>query len=46
MSSIFITPAEVHALSGRRIMLIDIRGQEEWRREHLANARSLPLETV
>ncbi|EOC1311513.1 rhodanese-like domain-containing protein [Cronobacter turicensis] len=46
MSSIFITPAEVHALSGRRIMLIDIRGQEEWRREHLADARSLPLEQI
>lgn len=27
MSSIFITPEEVHALSGRKIMLIDIRGR-------------------
>ncbi|EPC7253703.1 rhodanese-like domain-containing protein [Cronobacter sakazakii] len=46
MSSIFITPEEVHALSGQKIMLIDIRGQDEWRREHLADARTLPLEQI
>lgn len=46
MSSMLITPAQVNALSGQRIMLIDIRGQDEWRREHLAGARALPLEQI
>lgn len=46
MSSDIVTPAEVHALSELHVMLIDIRGHDEWRREHISGARSLPLEQL
>ncbi|MDK9361864.1 rhodanese family protein [Lelliottia wanjuensis] len=46
MSSDIVTPAEVHVLSERHAMLIDIRGHDEWLREHIYGARSLPLEQL
>lgn len=46
MSSDFVSPAEARFLSERHVMLIDIRGHDEWRREHISSARSLPLEQL
>lgn len=46
MSSEFVTPAEALALSERKVILIDIRGHDEWRREHISAARSMPLEQL
>lgn len=46
MSSDFVTPAEAQILSERDVMLIDIRGHDEWRREHISGARSFPLEQL
>ncbi|MFT4272849.1 MAG: rhodanese family protein [Pantoea sp.] len=45
MPATFATPAEINALSDHA-MLIDIRGQDEWRREHISGARSLPVEGI
>lgn len=46
MPSDIVTPAEVHAFPERHAMLIDIRGHDEWLREHIYHARSLPLEQL
>lgn len=46
MSTNFVSPTEARALSESHVMLIDIRGQDEWRREHISSARSLPLEQL
>lgn len=45
MSAIFVTPAEVNSLSASHV-IIDIRGHDEWRREHISDAHSLPLEDI
>ncbi|EOC0264368.1 rhodanese family protein [Cronobacter dublinensis] len=39
MPSVFITPAEAKALVERGAILMDIRGHDEWRREHISGAR-------
>lgn len=46
MSAVFITPAEAKALSERNALIVDIRGSDEWRREHISVARSVPLESL
>lgn len=44
MSSVFITPAEAKALIERDAILMDIRGHDEWRREHISGARMVSPE--
>jgi len=46
MSVRIVTPEETRALSGRHAIVIDIRGHEEWRREHIPGARALPLDKI
>lgn len=46
MSSLVVTPEEARALSSRHAIVIDIRGHEEWRREHIPGARALPLDNI
>lgn len=46
MSPTLVTPAEVKVLSDRHVMLIDIRDEDEWRREHISTARSVPLQQI
>ncbi|MEO5523688.1 rhodanese family protein [Citrobacter youngae] len=37
------TPAAIHSLSGRSITVIDIRSREDWEREHIQGALSVPV---
>ncbi len=46
MPSVIVSPEEVKLLSGSPILLIDVRGHDEWRREHIPGARSVPLDTL
>ncbi|ALB63202.1 Rhodanese-related sulfurtransferases [Cronobacter condimenti 1330] len=46
MPAVTVTPEEARALIARQMPLIDIRGTDEWRREHIAGARTLPLEHI
>ncbi len=46
MATIFVTPAEAKALYERDAVLVDIRGRDEWRREHIAGAYSLAPEQI
>ncbi|NDJ57038.1 DUF2892 domain-containing protein [Enterobacteriaceae bacterium 4M9] len=46
MAAIFVTPAEAKALYERDAVLVDIRGHDDWRREHIAGAHSLTPEHI
>lgn len=46
MTAIVVTPTDAKALCERGARLVDIRGHDEWRREHIAGAHSLALEHI
>lgn len=43
MSALVVSPTEVKALSQRPLLLIDVREEDEWRREHISDAQNMPL---
>jgi rhodanese-related sulfurtransferase len=46
MSLKSLSPAEAHALINKGAQLIDIRGADEYSREHIPGAQSVPLEKL
>ncbi|MGK3125941.1 rhodanese-like domain-containing protein [Candidatus Pantoea formicae] len=46
MSPVFVSPQEVNENASRSVMVVDIRVHEESRREHIAEARNIPLESL
>ncbi|WP_257896580.1 rhodanese-like domain-containing protein, partial [Enterobacter chuandaensis] len=46
MSLPLITPQQAHARVAEGARLIDIRDADEYAREHIAGAQSVPLDTL
>ncbi len=46
MSSKVLTPQAAQELLAQGAVLVDIRGADEYAREHIANARHMPMEQL